>query len=492
MKRQKIIIGFLLCALLFFSLSIAKAKSYSSFYLIKDNKVYYVNGGLFENDEPDASTLARFEVNEADLATFEILNNTYGKDKNNVYRYGKILPSRDARTFKLVEKESYQYSKDKNHVYYKDEIIPIADPNYFVILDYWTGYTKDDKHVFHEYTIIKGADPATVKVPEGQSSSYITGMNYYLQDAYHVYYKGEKIEGADPHTFEFILDPRTATTYAKDKFHVFYEKNLLEGADPATFAPVFQKGDGGIAHAEGWFVDKNSIFWAGKKVASIDKATFRFLETDPFESAVFLDKDQVFFHITKIEGADPTTFVLLGKGYAKDADNVYYEENILPEALPASFQIVGGSHYLWYGKDKKSVFMNEKKILGAEPKSFRLIDKHSYSRDRKHIFYVGELIAGADPDTFKKAAFQYDGWASEKVYHQDKNHVFFDFKIIPESDVQTFEILQPFFAKDKKHVYYKGKVLPLLDPKSFRIIDAYYGIFEDDRYKYYRWELVKE
>ena len=492
MKSPKVIALVLFFTLFFFSIGTVLADSYASFYWLKDGKAYYLNGWLFKDDEPELATIANYEIKEADIATFKIINFNYAKDKNHVYLYGKILTNRDSQTFQLVTEKAYQYTKDKNHVYYNDEIIDNANPASFVLLDYSTGYSKDDKYVFYERTMLPGADPATIQVLDKQSSSYIVGADYYIKDAKQVYYKGEVIEGADAATFAFILDPRTATTYAKDKKHVFYENQIVIEADPQTFEPIFLQGDGGIAHAEGWFYDAKSIFWQGKKITEIDRKTFRFLENNSFEPGVFLDKDKVFFLTNKIRGADPTTFVLIGKGYTKDAYNVYYEENILPDALPASFKIVGGSHYLWYGKDQQSVFMNEMKIEGADPKTFRLIDNHSYSRDRKHIFYVGKVIAGADPDTFRKSDFQHDGWASGKIYHQDKKHVFFDFTIIPESDVATFEILQPFFAKDKKHVYYEGKVIPLLNPASFRIIDAHYGNFEDDNYKYRGWKLVQE
>lgn len=74
--------------------------SFSSYYKIENNKVYFED----------------ILIKNADIKTFDILNNfLYAKYKNNVYYLGYILEEADAGTFEVLHNA---YAKDKNNVYF--------------------------------------------------------------------------------------------------------------------------------------------------------------------------------------------------------------------------------------------------------------------------------------------------------------------------------------------------------------------------------------
>lgn len=62
---------------------------------------------------------------EADLATFKVTGANVAIDKNNVYRYGKILPLADPATYQ----ENWRgfYSRDKSHIWYLGDLMEDVD-----------------------------------------------------------------------------------------------------------------------------------------------------------------------------------------------------------------------------------------------------------------------------------------------------------------------------------------------------------------------------
>lgn len=78
-------------------------------YLLFDDKVVYDG----------------FEIENADVATFQFVKGYYAKDKDQVYCGGKAIEGADPDTFEVFE--YLIYSKDKNHVYFDGKILKEAD-----------------------------------------------------------------------------------------------------------------------------------------------------------------------------------------------------------------------------------------------------------------------------------------------------------------------------------------------------------------------------
>lgn len=70
---------------------------------------------------------------EADLSTFQIINDCYAKDKNHVYemRFG-LIEEADSKTFKVLKGDvegGYCYAKDKNNYYRGRDVLKENDLN---------------------------------------------------------------------------------------------------------------------------------------------------------------------------------------------------------------------------------------------------------------------------------------------------------------------------------------------------------------------------
>ena len=122
-----------------------------------------------------------------DYKTFKTVSTFVAKDKNHVYRFGKVLPLADPETFEEME---MGYMKDKAHVWYVDSVMPDADPK---TLDSKWDFAWDSKHVWYNGQPLKGADPKTFEVLES---------GYYAKDARHVWFHDEIVKGADAASFK--------------------------------------------------------------------------------------------------------------------------------------------------------------------------------------------------------------------------------------------------------------------------------------------------
>lgn len=139
----------------------------------------------------------------------------------------------------------------------------------------------------------------------------------------------------------------------------------------------------------------------------------------------------------------------------KDA-NVFYEgqypnQNLVPliGADTATFGFIGSCASVemsraFYGKDKNSVYVNDKKIDSVDVNSFK---------------YLGSFAGG-------------DGIIPHSIsISQDKNHIYYACgKPIDSIDRNTFKVLGDGYAKDSKHVYYLDTVLNKANSQSFKVI----------------------
>ena len=122
-----------------------------------------------------------------DSKTFKSTGTFIAKDKNHIYRFGKVLPLADPETFEELE---IGYMKDKARVWYHDSIMPDADAKSFE--SKW-DYGWDSKRVWYNGRVLKGADAKTFEVLKS---------GYYAKDAKHVWFHDEIVKGADAASFK--------------------------------------------------------------------------------------------------------------------------------------------------------------------------------------------------------------------------------------------------------------------------------------------------
>jgi hypothetical protein len=222
--------------------------------------------------------------------------------------------------------------------------------------------------------------------------------------------KAAEVRGADPSSFQ-ALD----RTFAKDRSTVYVDGRALPGADPASFV-------------------------------LLDRA---FLARD---------RDHV-YQRDRVLSDDPEHFELLRANLAKDATAVYWSDGSVLSTDPARFAIVADADHYLFTKDGRSVQLNGKTIVGADPATFEVLEG-GYARDAAAIFHLTDRIADADA-----ASFGVLGGS----FARDARHAYWMGKPIPAADGATFRVLNANFecTADLARAYYRNQVIPDVDPGSF-------------------------
>lgn len=192
--------------------------------------------------------------------------------------------------------------------------------------------------------------------PNGPPNSLFERAGYHVRDG-KVYYlnafpgKAFEIGGADAATFE-ALD----STYARDHSHVYINGALLPDADAASFE---------LLRRPGFAKDRDHVY----------------------------QRDRVF-------SDDPVHFELLDGELAKDSRVVFWSDGSVLSEDPAHFAIISDAAHYLYTRDGRAVHVNGNPIPDADPATFQVL-QGAYARDNKRVFYFDQPIAGADLSSFR-------------------------------------------------------------------------------------------
>nr|WP_225937010.1 DKNYY domain-containing protein [Myxococcus sp. RHSTA-1-4] len=172
----------------------------------------------------------------------------------------------------------------------------------------------------------------------------------------------------------------------------------MPGADPASFT----------AFSAAFSRDARTVFLGGAALPGVDSARFRSLG-----DGAFTDDRRIWFH-GELHGVVPSTFALLGGGYAR-----------------AEVRPLGALRSLGHGyaADEVLVYFHGKVIAGADPASFQSLG-HGFARDAKRAYFY-ELAT----ESLKMPSYEPRGGA------------------LPEADAARFRAIGRFHATDGRRVF---------------------------------------
>ena len=223
------------------------------------------------------------------------------------------------------------------------------------ILGAGTGYIRKQNGIYLQNVLIEGADPYTFTV---LSFPNMHGDSGYAKDKDSIYFGITRIYKADPNTFSVLNGADFEggpDAFAKDKNNAYFDSFPISGADPTTFTSfgsLQQCGQTCRFDAQ----DKNHKYLQWKIVqptlTCVSTYTWLPLSSSGYNSAYETDGDTVYFvsgsNKRIVDGADSATFLeswLDGSRYelfipyAKDKAHVYYQNNPIAGANPATFAI---------------------------------------------------------------------------------------------------------------------------------------------------------
>lgn len=192
------------------------------------------------------------EIKEADLETFEILDegegNHLAKDKNQFYCYGKPIEGLDSKTGEYL---GDWYFKDKNSAFFRRKKLKDSDPNSFQIIE--PPYSKDHKSVYYD----------EFKLENCSASSFQILAKNYSRDKNNLYFSRYLVAEADPNGFKLLLQKGSSPYYTDGK-QVFHQKKVLKNSDPNSWGRLYGR----------YSKDKNQAYYVAKIVEGADAATF--------------------------------------------------------------------------------------------------------------------------------------------------------------------------------------------------------------------------
>jgi hypothetical protein len=186
--------------------------------------------------------------------------------------------------------------------------------------------------------------------------------------------------------------------------------------------------------------------------------------------------------IEKIIGADKTSFMDLGEGYATDINHAYFRGHIIIDADPNSLKVIEDT----YASDSDHVYLEGRKIVGAEPLTFKMIktkrgtffNHYPYAQDNDKIYYQGKNIGACDYSSFKPAENIYKDWAEDKICIYAKGNK------LPLESKASFNFIGNGYWHDDVKGYYREKELENADTKSLKIFRRFHATDGVNCYRY--------
>ena len=492
----------------------------------------YCGCGLIKNEE------------NIDVETFEVYEKSIyplARDKNHIYAIDDCSMwecSIDA--VEIIDKDSFEmlnatYGKDKNKVFYYDLHIykvGAADPGTFTVIN--RKYGKDENNYFRGSEII--TDPQEIAKAEVVDLESLKNLGNFEADDNNVYCGNKLIEGSDVESFTVLENCRW---FGKDKNMVYYCNDStvtkISDADVESFSKLMDHGDSICLAA-----DKNDIYYYDRSVGtpfgklSVDMPTLEILEGDYLR-----DKNNLYYDYKIVDNIDLDSFEVVGYGVVKDKNSVYVrkssEDNEKIEVhskvktvQPDSFRNL----YYYYYADDQSAFFIKKTVFGLKEihkvtddvENFRVLSS-VYAKDANNYYKNGKII---DNDIDLKEAKRLEGEISENVisgeytatkanvflrgiiidgahydphsdifkimkfpYLKDYNGVYYYWDQISGADPDTFNILNSDYSKDKFNIYYKNNIIEEADVDTFKLIDREDYQAEDKNYYYNKGEIAE-
>lgn len=217
---------------------------------------------------------------------------------------------------------------------------------------------------------------------------------------------------------------------------------------------------------------------------SVDLDSFQLLDG---RNNVFKDKNHVYYEDKIIEDADPNTFqiFLVTSKYAKDKSNIFWLDKRYPTTFNADINTfeVDVENPKW-AKNQYSVFYKGYKQWELDAKSLKILGEN-HVQDHANIYFIDKdfprpkPIVGADINTFSiidnKEFEGINAYRREQRFAKDRLHIYYRESIIDQADPATFKVLGEYgnFAIDKKNVFIKKddvyQILKNADRESFTL-----------------------
>ncbi|NBF41850.1 MAG: hypothetical protein GVY14_15680 [Spirochaetes bacterium] len=236
------------------------------------------------------------------------------------------------------------------------------------------GITITADRVYYNGKALRDADPATFEpVPRDSDLDW----SDYHTDANYVYFRGDVIENADARAFAPASITERPETYAGDAGYFRLSSEVYtDGTRLFLFGAPLSQSNGGplTAVGERHFIHDNRVYHDRAPIETADPESFEALS-----GVLGKDARGVFFYAEPVRPApDIASFSIVpgsSGDYATDAEHVYH-----------------------FGQDSAAI------VRSADPRTFSVLER-GYAKDTRRVYHsVGYerpvVVEGADPESF--------------------------------------------------------------------------------------------
>lgn len=154
-------------------------------------------------------------------------------------------------------------------------------------------------------------------------------------------------------------------------------------------------------------MDNFNVYFRGTKMLDASPKEIKIYRRDLVASnnpSYAISGDKVYLDGVVIPEAQSASFLLLryegsvSRDYSRDANNVFFLEEVLDNAEANSFEVVD----LYWGKDSKQYYYKNIGLIPKDPSSFKIIRfsyNTSFARDKDNIYHLGKVLANFHPST---------------------------------------------------------------------------------------------
>lgn len=185
---------------------------------------------------------------------------------------------------------------------------------------------------------------------------------------------------------------------------------------------------------------------------------------DYYEFAI--KDDAVYWRDEQILGADPASFEMINRYYAKDKNHVYqnFSEAYRSYLDSTDFSSMARKQRSWALSATHDNFWEI--IYLADPKTFKIHPQYNeYSYDKNYLYHKGLLIAQTDGTSLKQL---------NNAYWTTNDAVFLYDQLLPQVEAESFAVFSDNsrVTKDKNNAYFDNEIQrDVRDPLSFQVLN---------------------
>lgn len=124
-----------------------------------------------------------------------------------------------------------------------------------------------------------------------------------------------------------------------------------------------------------------------------------------------------------------------------------------------------------YKKDKNYVYYGTDIVIGADPKTFEIIND-DFAKDKTHVYSKGKVLEDSDSSTFVVGAIPKDKFNVYLLLTCEDNIWDQCYRKVQGADPATFEPFLGGLHKDKSQIFYGIKAIPDADMETFALHDG--------------------